>query len=51
MVVCAFVGTQISKPVLGRLTDTSFRAWTRWTVMTCGLVYLAEGLPEVVAHA
>ena len=51
MVVCAFAGTQLSKPVLGKLTDTSFRAWTRWTVMTCGVVYLAEGLREVLLHA
>jgi len=40
MVVLAFIGTTLSRQVLERITDTSFRQWTRWTVMTLGTVYL-----------
>jgi uncharacterized membrane protein YfcA len=43
MVTTAFVGTQLSKPVLARLTDEAFRNWTRWTVLGCGAVYLVCG--------
>lgn len=50
MIGTAFVGTQLSKPVLARLTDDSFRAWTRWTVMGCGAIYLASGIIAFV-HA
>jgi uncharacterized membrane protein YfcA len=44
MVVLAFVGTSLSRQVLERMSDLSFRQWTRWTVMTLGLFYLASGL-------
>ncbi len=50
MIATAFVGTQLSKPVLARLTDDSFCAWTRWTVMGCGAVYLVSGIMAFV-HA
>jgi hypothetical protein len=30
--------------VLERISDTSFRQWTRWTVMTMGGVYLLSAL-------
>jgi uncharacterized protein len=50
MIATAFAGTQLSKPVLARLTDESFRSWTRWTVMGCGAVYLASGIVSLV-HA
>ena len=43
MVVLAFVGTQLSKPVLARMDDSSFRKWTRWTVSAIGVVYLVSG--------
>ena len=51
MVALAFVGTQASRPVLERMTDGAFRAWTRWTVMTLGLLYLGAGLRLVVPAA
>jgi hypothetical protein len=44
MVALAFVGTSLSKQVLERISDTSFRQWTRWTVMTLGVMYLASGV-------
>jgi uncharacterized membrane protein YfcA len=44
MVVLAFTGTSLSKHVLARMNDQSFRFWTRWTVMTLGLFYLASGV-------
>jgi len=43
MVALAFVGTSLSRRVLERMTDASFRQWTRWTVMTLGSVYLCSG--------
>ena len=44
MVVLALAGTRLSKQVLERMTDTSFRQWTRRTVMGVGLVYGAMGV-------
>ncbi len=43
MVLLAFTGTSLSKHVIARMNDQSFRFWTRWTVMTLGLFYLASG--------
>jgi len=44
MVALAFIGTSLSRQVLERITDASFRLWTRWTVMTLGAIYLASGV-------
>ena len=44
MVVLAFTGTSLSRRVLERMNDASFRRWTRWTVMSLGIFYLASGL-------
>jgi hypothetical protein len=30
------------------MNDASFRFWTRWTVMTLGLFYLASGIAMLV---
>jgi uncharacterized membrane protein YfcA len=43
MVLLAIAGTTLSRRVLESLTDASFRQWTRWTVMTLGVVYLGTG--------
>lgn len=48
MVALAFVGTSLSKQVLERISDASFRRWTRWTVMTLGVAYLASGVAILV---
>lgn len=43
MVALAFVGTTLSRRVLERMTDVSFRTWTAWTVRALGVVYLVWG--------
>lgn len=43
MVALAFAGTTLSRSVLEKMNDESFRKWTRWTVLTTGVVYLASG--------
>lgn len=49
MVLLAFVGTTLSRQVLEHMTDASFRLWTRRTVMSLGVVYLASGLRLALA--
>jgi uncharacterized protein len=44
MVVLAFIGTSLSRGVLERMNDASFRFWTRWTVMSLGVFYLGSGI-------
>jgi|SRR5688572_13656116 len=44
MVLLAFTGTQLSRRVLERMNDESFRFWTRWTVMATGVFYLVSGV-------
>ena len=51
MVVLAIVGTSLSRRVLDRMTDEAFRFWTRWTVMSLGLFYLASGVVLLVQGA
>lgn len=49
MVLLAVVGTTLSRQVLERITDASFRQWTRWTVMTLGVMYLVSGVRLAMA--
>jgi uncharacterized membrane protein YfcA len=44
MIVLAVVGTSLSRHVLERMNDVAFRRWTRWTVLTLGGFYLADGV-------
>ena len=44
MVALALIGTSLSRHVLERMNDASFRLWSRWTVMTLGLFYLGSGV-------
>ncbi|HXZ47910.1 MAG TPA: sulfite exporter TauE/SafE family protein [Usitatibacter sp.] len=48
MVVLAVAGTLLSRRVLERMNDASFRRWTRWTVLALGAVYLGKGLAMVL---
>lgn len=43
MVACAFAGTAASRPVLERMSDTHFRAWTRRAIFTVATFYLGSG--------
>jgi uncharacterized membrane protein YfcA len=48
MVLLAFAGTTASRRVLERISDDTFRQWTRWTVMTLGVAYLGSGVAALV---
>ena len=48
MVALAVAGTSLSRRVLERMDDRSFRFWTRWTVMVLGLFYLGSGVAMLV---
>jgi uncharacterized protein len=48
MILLAFAGTSLSKRVLEKMDDASFRKWTKLTVMTLGVFYLASGVLLVV---
>ena len=43
-VALAFLGTSLSRKVLDRMDDATFRFWTRWTVMVLGVFYIANGV-------
>jgi uncharacterized membrane protein YfcA len=44
MVAFSVVGTTLSTRVLERMTDNSFRLWTRRVVMSIGVAYLLSGI-------
>lgn len=44
VVPLSLVGTWAGGRVLERMTDVSFRSWTKWIVTATGLVYLARGV-------
>lgn len=48
MVLLAFAGTSLSKRVLERMDDASFRRWTQAVVMTLGVFYLVSGVLLIV---
>jgi hypothetical protein len=48
LVVLAIAGTTASRRALERISDASFRQWTRWTVMTLGVAYLAGGAVAMI---
>ncbi len=51
LIALAITGTTLARRILERMTDASFRQWTRWTVMTTGVVYLASGAWMLLAPA
>ncbi|MDP3739789.1 MAG: sulfite exporter TauE/SafE family protein [Hyphomonadaceae bacterium] len=44
VVPLSLTGTWLGGLVLERMTDVSFREWTKWIVTVTGVVYLARGL-------
>jgi hypothetical protein len=44
IVPLSLTGTWLGGLVLHRMTDVSFRQWTKWIVTVTGAVYLARGL-------
>lgn len=49
LVVFAIAGTALSRKALERISDASFRLWTRWTVTALGAAYLASGVKLYLA--
>ena len=49
MIALALLGTSLSRQVLERISDAAFRKWTRWTVMSLGVMYLFSGLRMILA--
>jgi uncharacterized membrane protein YfcA len=43
-VALSFAGTSLAAPVLLRMTDASFRLWSRRVTISVALIYLARGL-------
>jgi uncharacterized membrane protein YfcA len=43
-VLLAFAGTSASRRALECISDAAFRAWTRWTVLALGAIYLVTGM-------
>ena len=43
VVLFAFAGTRLSRSVLERMTDASFRTWTRATILAVGAAHLVMG--------
>jgi uncharacterized protein len=50
LVPIAFAGTSLSRRVLERMTDDSFRQWSRWTIMALGAIYLVSGIGMSLGH-
>lgn len=48
MVAFSVLGTSLSARVLEKMSDASFRMWTKRVVMTIGVVYLASGVMMLV---
>jgi uncharacterized membrane protein YfcA len=42
----SLTGTWLGGRVLDRMTDVSFREWTKWIVTVTGVVYLVRGASE-----
>ncbi|MEZ6031429.1 MAG: sulfite exporter TauE/SafE family protein, partial [Hyphomonadaceae bacterium] len=44
IVPLSIAGTWTGGLILARMTDVSFRVWTKWIVTATGAVYLVQGL-------
>lgn len=45
----SLLGTSLGAKVLDRMTDGSFRSWTKWIVTATGLVYLGQGIANIAS--
>ncbi|MEQ9146084.1 MAG: sulfite exporter TauE/SafE family protein [Parvibaculaceae bacterium] len=43
VVPCAMLGTRLGTRILDRISDTNFRRWSQWIVLTLGSICLARG--------
>ncbi|MCW5746822.1 MAG: TSUP family transporter [Alphaproteobacteria bacterium] len=50
-VTLALAGTTLAAGVLHRMTDASFRRWSRWLILTVSVVYLGRGVWLLVVAA
>ena len=44
----AILGAKAGNDILQRLTDQSFRSWTRWIVTAVGAVYFTQGILKLI---
>ncbi len=47
VVPLSITGTWLGSRVLEQMTDTGFRAWTRWIVTAMGAIYLVQGIAQL----
>jgi uncharacterized membrane protein YfcA len=45
----AILGTRAGNITLQRMTDGNFRAWTRWIVTGVGVIYLVQGVQQLLS--
>jgi len=45
----SILGTWLGSRVLEKMSDTTFRVWTRWIVTVMGVIYLGQGLAKLLA--
>jgi uncharacterized membrane protein YfcA len=50
-IALALLGTTLAARVLHRMTDASFRRWSRWLILTVSVTYLVRGLWLLIAPA
>jgi uncharacterized protein len=43
-VICAVIGTALSRGLLARMSDSQFYYWIRRIILVLGAVYIAEGI-------
>jgi len=44
VIPCAMLGTTLGTKILNKITDTDFRRWSQWIVMTLGSICLGRGV-------
>ena len=44
VIPCAMLGTAIGTKILNKISETNFRRWSQWIVLTLGGICIARGL-------